>query len=178
MSGIGYLSLKSKSPSHSSLVLNRVKDVFKMVNIEVEFSEIFQEKSYTLIDFGPFKKSIIVRVKSRVLIGYDLDSSAIKIDSMNKIITLKFNPMPQVISNEMTIDYYDIQQGSFNQFSSDELNMVHDKARDVILRRVEKEEFFGRASARQNEFITTIKSYCELIGWKLFIDNNSSILPN
>lgn len=178
MSGTGYLSLKSKSQSNASLLLNRVKDVFKIVNVEAEFSEIFQEKTYTLFDFGPFKKSVIVRVKARVLIGYDLDSSSIKLDSTQKIITLKFNPQPQVISNEMNIDYYNIQQGTFNQFSADELNMIHDKVRDIILRRVEKEDFFGRARKRQIEFVNTVQSFCDLLGWKLKIENKISAQPN
>lgn len=148
-------------------MLTQVKDVFKLVNVEAEFSEIFQEKSYTLIDFGPFKKSIIVRVKARVLIGYNLDSSTIKMDSAKRILRIFTSQQPEVISNEMNIDYYDIQQGTFNSFSSEELNMIHDKARDIILRRVEKAEFFERARKRQEEYFKTIYSYCELMNWKL-----------
>lgn len=168
LTGIGYLNFKSSQKvSDASLVLTQVKDVFKLVNVEAEFSEIFQEKSYTLIDFGPFKKSIIVRVKARVLIGYNLDSSAIKMDSAKRILRIFTSQQPEVISNEMNIDYYDIQQGTFNSFSSEELNMIHDKARDIILRRVEKAEFFERARKRQEEYFKTIYSYCELMNWKL-----------
>lgn len=170
LSGVGYLSLKSKSISQTSLILNRINEVTKIVNLEAEFSEIFQEKSYNLIDFGPFKKSIIVRVHAKVLLGYNFDSSSISIDSIRKSIVLRLPAQPQVISNEMKLDYYDLQQGTFNQFTPEELNMIQDKARDIILRRVENEEFFGRVRFRQQEFINTLKSYCEIIQWKLILE--------
>ncbi|NOT37087.1 MAG: DUF4230 domain-containing protein [Saprospiraceae bacterium] len=173
LGGIGYLNLKSKNFSQSSLILNKIKDVFKIVNVELEFSEIFQEKSYSLIDFGPFKKSIIVRVHAKILLGYNMDSSTIKIDSSKKIIYISLNQNPQIISNDMKLDYYDIQQGTFNQFTPEELNLIQDKARDIIIRKAETEEFLGRARTRQLEFIQTLQSYCDLIRWKLIVNNEA-----
>ena len=172
--GMGYISPHIKSQTNSTVILNKIKNVFKIINVEGQFSEIIQEKSYSYIDISPLRKSIIIRANAKVLVGYELDSSKINIQANEKIITIKINSTPKVISNEINMDYFDIQQGTFNQFTPDELNLIHDKIRDNILRKAEASELMTKARSRNQELLNTLKEYCELLNWKLIIVDDPS----
>ena len=76
-SGLGYNSQKFKSEVGSTLMLERIREVFKVAAMEAEYSELFTHKDYTWFDLSPFRKVAIIRVKAKVLAGFDLDTSQV-----------------------------------------------------------------------------------------------------
>lgn len=174
--GIGYLKSKTESRTNATLMLDKIKDVFKIINVEGSFSEIMQEKSYAYFDISPFRKSIIIRVNAKVMVGYDLDSNSVIFNQVERTIKIKSNSTPKILSNEIQLDYYDLQQGTFNQFTPEELNQIQDKIKDNILRKTESSDLIPRAKIRNHELLQNLKKYCELLNWKLIVlDEKSGI---
>lgn len=155
-------------------MLHKIKEVFKIVNLEGEFSEIYHEKNYAYFDISPLRKSAIVHARAKVLVGINLDSTKIKLDESTRTIKITISSTPKIISNELTLDYFDLQQGSFNQFTPEEINLMQDKIRDLILRKAESSELMTKATQRTYELMTTLQQYCELLNWKLVFINEQS----
>lgn len=172
--GINYSKSKDHTEKNSDVLLKQIKEVFKIVNIEGNFSELFHEKSYQWFDLSPFRKSAIIRANARVMVGYDLDSSNINVDHSSRSITIRSQSEPTIIGTEIDLDYYDLQQGTFNQFSPQELNLMQDRVKDIILRKTESSELMSQAKKRYLEFLQIVSQYCKNSGWTLIVlDQNS-----
>ena len=73
----------------STVLLERIKTVAKLVTVEGYFSEVYDYKSYWGYDFSPFRKKALVRVKARVSVGYDLDQMKIEAQADRKRILIR-----------------------------------------------------------------------------------------
>ena len=166
-SGLGYNSQKFKSEVGSTLMLERIREVFKVAAMEAEYSELFTHKDYAWFDLSPFRKVALIRVKAKVLAGFDLDTSQVKIDEKLKTIFLHFHSNAKILSLDHQLDYYDLQQGTFNYFTPQELTLIQDKARDIILRKAEGSDLLKRADARRLELVQAIDELCKNLGWKV-----------
>lgn len=165
--GIGFTTQKVKSEVGSTLMLERIREVFKVAAMEAEYSELFTHKDYTWFDLSPFRKVAIVRVKAKVLAGFDLDTSQVKIDEKKKTIFLHFQSNAKILSLDHQLDYYDLQQGTFNYFTPQELTLIQDKARDIILRKAEGSDLLQKADARRLELVKAIDELCKNLGWRV-----------
>ncbi|MBC7884374.1 MAG: DUF4230 domain-containing protein, partial [Saprospiraceae bacterium] len=127
-------SLFAKSTAeNTTIMLEKIKTVTKLISVEGQFSEMFDYKESYEYDFlNLFSKKIILRVTAKVSVGYDFEKVNISVDSINKTVTLNELPQPEVLSIDHDLDYYDITQGTFNKFTTDEYNMINKKAKESI----------------------------------------------
>ncbi|MBK9271133.1 MAG: DUF4230 domain-containing protein [Saprospiraceae bacterium] len=151
----------------STTILHSIKDVLKIATVEAEISELITQKSYTFLDISPFRKSIILRVRAKAAAGFDLDSSAILIDEQSKLVQIKMPGPAKILYIDQKIDYYDLQQGTFNSFSAQELSLLNEKARDIILRSLDKTDLLARASERKTDLLKNIEQLLQASGYKM-----------
>ncbi|MFN8280010.1 MAG: DUF4230 domain-containing protein [Saprospiraceae bacterium] len=174
--GILWSDRSRTASTPATLMLEKVKEVIKIVHLEAEFSELLEQKDYEFFNISPFRKSVIARARAKVLIGYDLDSSTIKADQSMKTITIQTSARPQILSTDIDIDYFDLQQGTFNQFTPEELNQLRDKVKDIVMRKASAAEYLERATIRHRQLMNTLRQYCEMAGWQLIIQEKPARL--
>jgi hypothetical protein len=158
----------------SDVLLERIRPVMKLVTVEGDFSELY---TYTNADatfswlkqFSPFQKKAILRVKARASVGYDLEGMGLVFDEATH--TVRFNGMgkPELLSLEHDVDYYNIEEGTFNQFSAADLTKVNEQAKDLIRRKVAGSGLYTTAEQQKGEFLVLLKAVVENAGWT-FVD--------
>jgi Protein of unknown function (DUF4230) len=156
----------------STLVLEKVKTVTKLISAEGQFSELYNYKeSYDYDFFNLFSKKIILRVTAKVSVGYDFEKINITIDSLTKTMTLNELPLPEILSIDHDLDYYDISEGSFNKFTAQEYNMINKKAKELIANKAKNTPLIAAAELQKNEYIKMMEMALKSGGWTLVIKN-------
>lgn len=149
----------------STIVVEQVKKVLKLVTIEGNFSELMNYSDFETFDLPGFRKKAIVKVQGKVLYGFDLEHLQFNIDEENKIMTLKQLPKPQIIAVETDISYYDISEGLFNSFSESELSSLNKKAKSLIIKKAEESDLKNKASENAAELLELVNAFATNKGW-------------
>mgnify|MGYP003418132913 FL=1 len=164
-----------KNQISSEVILNRIKEVSKLVTVEGYFSEMYNYKNYYNLEWSMFTKKALVRVKAKVSMGVDLNKVNIKLDNVNKVISMDRLPEPEIISLDHDIDYYDITEGTFNSFTPEDFNKINSDAKDYIRKVAIQSELPARAKIQSQKSIETIKLIAESAGWTVKISQPQSI---
>jgi len=164
-----------KNQISSEVILNRIKEVSKLVTVEGYFSEMYNYKNYYNLEWSMFTKKALVRVKAKVSMGVDLNKVNIKLDNVNKVISMDRLPEPEIISLDHDIDYYDITEGTFNTFTPEDFNKINRDAKDYIRKVAIQSELPARAKLQSQKSIETIKLIAESAGWTVKISQPQSI---
>ncbi len=151
----------------SDVLLERVKNVYKLVTVEGHLSEVYSYEDYWGYDFSPFRKKALIRVKAKVSIGYDLDEMEITALPEEKKIVISQLPEPSIISIDHTLDYYDITQGTFNSFTKEDYNKLNANAKEFIVQKANESELLDTAKKQGNQAVEMMKFMVENAGWKL-----------
>lgn len=162
---------EDKATVSSQVLLEHVKDVSKFVTVEGYFSEIYNYKNYYNYDWSIFRKKALVRVRARVSMGIDMEQVKFEMNHERKILTIGPIPAPTIISLEHDTDYYDITEGTFNSFSTEDFNKINQDTKEYIRKRALESDLVPRANARTSETIQTIRILAETAGWKVEIDS-------
>ncbi|MEZ4910585.1 MAG: DUF4230 domain-containing protein [Saprospiraceae bacterium] len=179
--GIGFWYVSEKLTSkrqaeNSTIVLEKIKKVTKLITVEGYFSEIFDHKEYYKYDFlDLFTKKILLRVNAKVSVGYDFEKANITVDSVSKILYINEVPKPEVLSIDHEIDYYDISQGVFAEFTPEEYTKFNKEAKTLIESKVNKTDLFKEANAQKAEYFDMIEMVLHNFGWKLIIKDKNYI---
>ena len=93
----------------SILLLDKIKQVCKLITVEGEFSEIFTHRDEKSLFFKllQLEKKALIIVKAKVLVGFDLTKINIEINSNTKQVKLSHFPEPGILSIDSDIEYYD-----------------------------------------------------------------------
>lgn len=134
----------TKPEISTTTVLEQVRGVAKMVTAEGDFTNILTYQDHKWFDFGPFQKKAIVRVKARIMAGFDMTKMSISADSASKTITIKGIPPAQVLGMDTDFDYYDLQNGMFNSFGATELTQMHKSMRNLLEQMVKDPNSMGQ----------------------------------
>jgi hypothetical protein len=170
-----YLFKPNKLPSENSTVLlEKIQAVSKLITVEGQFSEIYDYNEYQGYFTFLWNKKILVRVKATVSVGYDLQELNIQIDSSNHIITMSNLGTPEILSIDHNLDYYDISNGLFTSFTSQDYNRINQKAKELIREQALKSELFNAAKIQGNAVIQLIKLVTESSGWTFEISEKST----
>ncbi len=154
---------------NSSVMLERIQKVFKFVAAEGEISEIYDYKDYQYYDISPFRKKILVRVNAKVLVGYDFEKAKFTIDEATRTITIDSLGPADVLAIDHDLDYYDIQEGTFNYFSEEELNEINEKAKNYAAGIVKESDLFKVADEQKEDLIEMLSVAASSAGWKILV---------
>ncbi|CCG98860.1 hypothetical protein FAES_0849 [Fibrella aestuarina BUZ 2] len=118
----------------STLLLERIEKVFKVVMAEGYFSEIYnyQDQRTILYVFNDPKKAMII-AKSKVLVGFDFQKVRFRqVQTGEKTLIVEAFPGPEILSIDTDYKFYDIQAGIFNHFSSEAYTSILEEAKQVM----------------------------------------------
>lgn len=173
VAGLAYLFrnmfVKDKSEQQSVILLEKIRNVSKLITIESDFTEIMHHKdtkSLLLNMFSSDKKAIVL-ANSKVMVGFDMKQIRIKPYPKNKTLELIHFPPPQVMSIETHLDYYDITNGLFNKFEASDLTKLNQKVRENIELKIPQSGILNTAQEKALETIKMIENIVDTFGWKL-----------
>lgn len=162
----------------STVILDKIKSVCKLVSVEGDFAEIYKYENSKegFLNILSSKKKALVVINAKAQIGYDLKKLKIEADTNTKRVILKSFPEPEVLSIEPELQFYDIKNGLFNTFSPDDLTQLNLKAKEHIHEKIPESGLLDSAKKEALQAVLLIEKIVETIGWKL--DYSSIEIPN
>ncbi len=152
----------------STIILDRIKRVCKLVSVEGDFAEIYNYEN-TKEGFLKIssKKKALVLINAKAQIGYDLKKVKLSADNNRKVIVLNAFPEPEILSIESDIKFYDIKNGLFNSFDSEDLTELNQQAKSHIRDKIPDSGLLDTAKKEALEAVMIIEKMVETIGWQL-----------
>ena len=168
----GYKSslFEKKVDESSTVLLNRIEKVMKLVTVEGHISEMYSYKDHRSFDLSPFRKKALLRVNAKASIGYDFEKVKFNIDQESKTITIEDFPEPEVLSIDHDLDYYDITQGTFNTFTNEDYNKINKRAKEYVKTLAGEGDLINSAKEQKDELLSTLGLLLNGLGWTLLIE--------
>jgi hypothetical protein len=170
----GYTFFKKKQSKEvtlhqSTVLLEKIRSVSKLVSVEGEFAEIYKYENTKerFLSMVSSKKKALIVINAKAQIGYDLKKVQIESDIDNKRIILTNFPQPEILSIEPELEFYDIQNGMFNSFSPDDLTTLNNEAKNHIREKIPESGLMETARKEALQAVLLIESIVATIGWKL-----------
>ncbi len=170
----GYALLNQKkekelTTQQSSILLEKVRSVCKLVSVEGDFAEIYRyenRKGHFMNLFGSKKKALIV-INAKAHIGYDFKKLKVTADPEHKTIILGNFPPPEILSIEPELEFYDIRNDLFNAFTPDDMTSMNKEAKARIREKIPESGLMETANHEMLEAVLLMEKIVETLGWKL-----------
>jgi hypothetical protein len=170
----GFSSLRKKNNKEltrqqSTIILDKIKSVCKLVSVEGDFAEIYRYENIKegFLNMLSSKKKALVVINAKAQIGYDLKKIQLEADTQRKRIILKEFPQPEILSIEPDLQFYDIKNGLFNSFSPQDLTELNSQAKKHIEEKIPESGLIDTARREALQAVLMIEKMVETIGWKL-----------
>jgi hypothetical protein len=164
-----YCEFKKKDTSEveeTVLIQEQIRNVGKLVVTEGHYSEVLTFKDQQHYFLIPFEKKALVIVNADVTVSYDLSKVEYDIDEPNKTITIKNIPKEEIkISPDLK--FYDVQQSTFNEFSSEDYNKINKQVKESLRKKIEKSTLKSNAQNRLISELSKILILTNTMGWTL-----------
>ena len=166
-----------KINEQSTVLLNQIKQVCKLITVEGDFSEIIAhiDQKPMLFKLVQLEKKALIIVKAKVMVGFDLSGISIDIEPRNRKIVLSNFPSAQILSLDTDIEYYDIKKGMINKFSETDLNLLSQKAKEHIRNKTKESGLLTAAENQAQETILLLKNFINASNWEVITEK--FILP-
>ncbi len=151
------LPKEKNTTEKSEVVLEKIQAVQKLVSAEGYFTDVYSYEDYKYWDLSYFRKKALIKVKARASYGFDLKEMQLDIDPANKTITISDIPNPELLSLDPDYEYYDMTEGFFNEFSTQEKTQVIRNARSFIEQKAEQSDLKNAAYAQGRHFMELIE---------------------
>jgi hypothetical protein len=165
------------SRTQSTILLNKVKDVMKLVTVEANFNELYNEtrtRPVTLYLPLPstfkFDKKAILEVTGKALVGYDLEAVEIRIDSANRVLLLSNLPDPKILSIDHQIVFRNLEESWFNSFTAEDYTSLSANAKKVLEQKVMDSQLLDQAQEQGNRMIDALRFMAESAGWTVELE--------
>ena len=167
------LSTNEKKKESASILLEKIRAVNKLITVEGDFSEVYAYEDYEHWDIPWFRKKALIRVDATVSVGYNLAAVRYEVDSVAGKISISNFPNAEILSMETDYHYYDLTEGSFNQFEPQDITKLQKRAKDLIIAKVDQTELKQKAAKQAFETIEIYKTLLEQSGWEVIIEKNA-----
>ncbi len=164
-----------KTSESSIVLLEKIRTVCKLVTAEGQFAEIYEYKESFPFDIPLFSKKALIRVRATVSVGYDLSKVNMEPDEKSHTLVISGIPPAEIISVEHDLDYYDLSEGFFNQFSTEDYNKINSRAKEFIVSQVHKSSLMKAADQKRDEMIGVIRFMVEQAGWEVMIIGDEAL---
>jgi hypothetical protein len=176
VTGWYYKKRSSKNVTVQSVVLlEKIRNVCKLITVEGEFSEVFAHRDAKSMFFKllNLEKKALLIVKAKVLIGFDLAKIHIDMNREKKQVRITNFPDPEIMSMETDLEYYDVKKGMINKFSESDLTNMNKKSKEFIREKIERSYLFDIARNQAAETISVIRQLIDSVGWELVTSENA-----
>ena len=160
---------KEITEEQSTVILNKIRSVCKLVSVEGDFAEIYHYENTkdSFMSLLRSKKKALIVIKAKAQIGYDLNKLDLKADNDNKRIMLNHFPEPEILSIEPDLQFYDIKNGIFNSFSPTDLTNPNQEAKEHIRKKIPESGLMETARREALQAVLVVEKIVETIGWTL-----------
>ncbi len=166
-----------KTSENSVVLLEKIRTVCKLVTAEGQFAEIYEYKESFPFESPLFSKKALIRIRAKVSVGYDLSGINFETDEKSHTMVISNLPVVEIISVEHDLDYYDLTEGLFNQFSTEDYNTINARAKEFVVSQVHKSSLMKTADEKRDEMIDVIRYMAEQGGWKMLIIGDATSMP-
>ena len=155
----------------STVLLERVRPVLKLVTVEGDFSEVitFSDANTAWFDWTkdlPWnRKQAMLLVKARASVGYDLEGMGLKFDEATRTVRFTGMGAPKLLSLEHDVKYYDLEEGTFNAFTAADHTRMNAQAKQRIQAKIPNSGLFQQAEKQKGDFLVILRSVVENAGW-------------
>ncbi|WP_321346022.1 DUF4230 domain-containing protein [uncultured Draconibacterium sp.] len=152
----------------SVILLDKIKQVCKLITVEGEFSELYTHRDEKQLFFKLFqteKKALLI-VKAKVMIGFDLTKINFDLNPQKKLVHLSRFPEPEILSIDSDLEYYDIQKGIINKINATDLTNMNKRSKEFIREKVEQSHLVQIAKNQANDTIGIVQQLIESVGWE------------
>jgi hypothetical protein len=171
-----YFGAKMKLFEHkqevsTSIVLNQIQKVTKLITLETNVSELYTYKDFNTYDIGLLRKKAIVRVNAKASIGYDFNKIGISLNSDTKKVSIKNFPPAEILSIDHNLDYFDIEQGLFNSLTEADYNKINTEAKALIIKSLNQGVVMKEAEAQKKELVELLRLMLTGMGYNLEVSD-------
>src|SRR5688572_22114519 len=160
---------ETKKTESSVVLLEKIRTVCKLVTAEGQFAEIYEYNESLPFAKPFFDKKALIRVRATVSVGYDLSELKMEPDEKSHTLVISNLPPVEIIAVEHDLDYYDLTEGFFNQFSTDDYNKMNARAKEFIVSQVHKSTLMSAADEKRDELLEVIRYMVEQAGWQVVV---------
>ncbi|CAH1001044.1 hypothetical protein LEM8419_02013 [Neolewinella maritima] len=160
----------------ATILLDRVRNVMKMVTVEGDVSELFSSTSsrdvtlyLPLPSRFSFDKKATVEVRGTVLVGYDLEQLDISVDPDRRILTLRNLPEPEILAIDHELVYRDLNESWFNSFSTEDYSRLNRRAKERLRDEALESDLLARARVQGNAVIEGIEYLARSAGYEVVV---------
>ena len=162
------------SSSDSTVLIEKVNQVCKLVTVEGIFHERYDEtniKEFNLYlvprAWQKFSKKATLIVSGKVLVGYDMDRIEITADSTTKTIYLSNMPQPEILAIDHEVRYENLDESWFNTFEEKDFTLLNQNAKQVLREKAVNEQLMEKAIEQGNQVIDVVRFMAESVGWNV-----------
>lgn len=124
---------KEQLRQESTLLLERIEKVFKVVVAEGYFTEIYDHNSRKeFLGFFNVNKKALVISRAKVSVGFDFGRMKVKRDDVSRKLIVEEFPDAEVLSIDTDYKFYDINQGWLNKFNHEDYTNILNEAKKVM----------------------------------------------
>jgi len=160
-------TIKDVEEISSTILLERVEKVFKLVTVEGNFNEIYNYENHVFADIWPFRKKALVQVNAKVSVGYDFESVKFIVDEDNKTLTLDGDLYADIPSIDHNVKSYDFESGLFNPISDRDITKMGAEAKEFIKEKAEGSDLYSQAEEQKAELLEMLDWIFQAAGWEL-----------
>lgn len=152
--------------SESTVLLERIEKVFKVVLAEGHFSEIhdYTDRKDLFMGLKAGSKKALIVTKAKVLVGYDFSKVLIRWEDGERRMVIESLPEPEILSIDSDYNIYDIDQGMFNRFNKEEYTKLLSDAKQVIHNKAVASEL---PQVAQRQIRILLHQLADTSGWKI-----------
>lgn len=171
--------VKKNEYEQVQVMLNEIENVSKLVVTETTVSEMYNYETADkyLFELLSFKKKVILLVNANVQVSYDLSQMEIETDSINKKVIIKSIPDETVLVSP-DIQYYDLEQSSFNTFTKEELNKINEKSIDKIKETIDLSDIKSKAKEQLIAELKKLYNMTNILDWELVDETQGQLIKD
>lgn len=169
------------SRTQSTVLLEKVQQVCKLVTVEGHFSEIYDETKIRQMTFylpfptsWNFSKQAILKVEGRVLVGYDMERVRIKADSNARRLIISNLPEPQILAIDHELQYKNLEESFFNSFTAEDYTALNKDAKEKLRQKALESRLLDEAKEQGNQMLNVITYMAESVGWTVVYEENEA----
>lgn len=124
---------KEITKAESTVLLESIEKVFKVVMAEGYFTEIYNyENDKNFWNLINDKKKALIIAKAKVLVGYDFAKMRFHFSDTDRKMIIDYFPEPEILSMDTDYKFYDIEQGWLNRFQTDDYTSLLNEAKQTM----------------------------------------------
>jgi len=163
-----------QTESQATVLLERMRKVMKLVTVEGDFVERYNEtniRNFTVYLPFPstfsFPKQALIDVTGTVLVGFDMEQVEVEMKPDEQRIILKNLPEPSILSIDHAINYYNIEESFFNSFSAKDYTQLNKNAKEVLRKKALESDLLAEAEKQGNQLLDVLGYMASSAGWTL-----------